>query len=148
MEVSVRPQNEIRTGFGTDERKSRFFIGPIHLLIVYSGAKLIFVRLTSTCRGRVFSLNSKEITVNLLAVISVYWNEKFSSSLFLSQDFLLYHNRRGNMLFAQTFMQSRKANRQSKVGVVNSVFSFAAKRGSQTVPSLYFFWWIFKLTIV
>ena len=30
------------------------------------------------------------------------------------------------MLFAQTFMQSRKANRQSKVGVVNSVFSFAA----------------------
>ena len=38
--------------------------------------ELTFVRLTSTCRGRVFSLNSKEITVNLLAVISVHWNEK------------------------------------------------------------------------
>ena len=48
-------------------------IGPIHLLIVYSGAKLIFVRLTSTY---VFSLNSEEIIVNLLAVISVHWNEK------------------------------------------------------------------------
>ena len=36
----------------------------------------IDLRLTSTCRGRVFSLNSKEITVNLLTVISVYWNEK------------------------------------------------------------------------
>ena len=30
-------------------------------LIVYSGAKLIFVPFTSTCQGRVFSLNSKEI---------------------------------------------------------------------------------------
>ena len=30
------------------------------------------------------------------------------------------------MLFAQTFMQSRNANRQSKDGVVNLVFSFAA----------------------
>ena len=126
MEVSVRPQNEIRTGFDTDERKLRFSIGPIHLLIVYSGTKLIFVRLTLNCPGRVFSLNSKEITVNLLAIISVHWNEKFSRSLFVSQDFLLYHNRRRNMLFAQTFMQSRKANRQSKVGIVNSVFSFAA----------------------
>ena len=65
----------MRTGFDTDERKSRFSIGPIHLSIVYSSAKLIFVRLTSNCRGRVFSLNSKEITVNLLAVISVHWNE-------------------------------------------------------------------------
>ena len=64
----------MRTGFDT-ERKLRFSIGPIHLSIVYSGGKLIFVRLTSTCRGRVFSLNSKEITVNLLAVISVHCNE-------------------------------------------------------------------------
>ena len=32
------------------------------LLIVYSGAKLIF--LYSTCRAGVFSLNSKEISVN------------------------------------------------------------------------------------
>ena len=80
---------------------------------------LIFVRLTSTCRGGVFRLNSKEITVNLLAVISVHGNEKFSGSLFLNQDFLFYHHRRRNMLFAQTFMQSRKANRQSKVGVLN-----------------------------
>ena len=64
-----------RTGFDTDERKSHFTIGhlTVLLLIVYS-TKLIFVRWT--CRGRVFSLNSKEITVNLLAVISVHWNEK------------------------------------------------------------------------
>ena len=50
------------------------FDSPIHLFIVCSGAKLIFIRWT--CRGRVFSLNSKEVTVNLLAVISVHWNEK------------------------------------------------------------------------
>ena len=69
-----------RTVFDTDERKSRFsnwsLNSSIHLLIVYSGVKFIFVRLTSTCQGRVFSLNSKEIAVNLLAVISVHWNEK------------------------------------------------------------------------
>ena len=64
--------------------------------------------------------------MNLLAVISVHWNEKFSSSLFLSQGFLFYHHRRKNMLFAQTFMQSIRVNRQSKVAVVNLVFSFAA----------------------
>ena len=82
--------------------------------------ELISLRLTSTCRGRVFSLNSKEITVNLLAVIYLYIGmKKFSSSLFLNQDFLFYHHRGTNMLFAQMFMQSRKANRQSKVGVVN-----------------------------
>ena len=67
-----------RTGFDADERKSRFSIGDfnslIHLLIVYSGAKLIFLRWT--CRCGVFSLNSWEISVNLLAVISVHWNEK------------------------------------------------------------------------
>ena len=51
--------------------------------------------------------------------------KKFSSSLFLSKDFLFHHHRRWNMLFAQMFMQSWKANRQSKVGVVNLVFSFA-----------------------
>ena len=74
-----------------------------------------------------FSLNCKEITENLLAVISVHSNDKFSSSLFLSQDFLFdHHCRRNNMLFAQTFMQSRKANRQSKVRVVNLEFLFAA----------------------
>ena len=60
------------TGFDTDERKSRFSIG--NLSFVYSGVKLIFVRWTR--RGRVFSLNSKEITVNLLSVISIHWNEK------------------------------------------------------------------------
>ena len=64
--------------------------------------------------------------MNLLAVISVHWNEKFSSSLFLSQDFLFYYHHRRNMLFTPTFIQSRKANRQSKVGVVNLIFSFAA----------------------
>ena len=67
-----------RTGFDADERKSRFsiahFNSPIHLLIVYSGAKLIFLRWT--CRGGVLSLNSKQISLNLLAVISVHWNEK------------------------------------------------------------------------
>ena len=67
-----------KTGFDADERKSRFsisyFNSPFHLLIVYSGTKLIFLRWT--CRGGVFSLNSKEISVNLLAVISVHWNEK------------------------------------------------------------------------
>ena len=66
-----------RTGFDADERKSRFSIGhfnsPIDLFIVYSDAKLIFLRWT--CRGEVFSFNSKEISVNLLAVISVHWNE-------------------------------------------------------------------------
>ena len=42
-------------GFNVDERKSRFSIGHFksHLLIVYSGAKLIFLRWT--CRGGVFS---------------------------------------------------------------------------------------------
>ena len=40
-----------------------------------------------------FSLNSREITVNLLAKISVHSEahglKKFSSSLFLSQDFFI-----------------------------------------------------------
>ena len=48
----------MRTGFDTDERKSRFSID--------------FCSLTSTCRGRVFSLNSKEITLNLLAIVSIH----------------------------------------------------------------------------
>ena len=65
--------------------------------------------------------------MNLLAVISVHWNEKFSGSLFLSQDFLFYHHRGRNMLFAQTFMQSRKDKRQSKVGFVNLEFLIAVQ---------------------
>ena len=67
-----------RTGFDAYERKSYFSIGhfnsPIHLLAVYSGAKLIFLRWI--CRGGVFSLDSNETSVDLFAVISVHWNEK------------------------------------------------------------------------
>ena len=106
------------------------FNSPIHYLIVYNGTKFIFVRWT--CRGKVFSLNYKEIIVNLLGVISVRWNEKLSSSFFLSLDFLLHHHRgRSYHLFAQTFierfMQSMQANRQPKAGVVNIlIFSFVA----------------------
>ena len=64
--------------------------------------------------------------MNLLAAISVHWNEKLSNSLFLRQDFLFYHQRRRNMLFAQTLCSPGRPNRQSKVGVVDLVFSFTA----------------------
>ena len=68
-----------RTGFDTDERKSRFSIGYLKVPLIFrwfavKGAKLISVRLT--CRGGVFSLNSEKTTVSILAVISVHWNEK------------------------------------------------------------------------
>ena len=45
----------------------------INLFIVYSVRE---IDLHWTYQGGVFSLNSEEISVNLLAVISVHWNEK------------------------------------------------------------------------
>ena len=74
-------------GQGSTLMKENFYWSlnsPIHLLIVYSHTKLIFFHLTSTCRGKVFSLNSKEITMNPYVGM-----KKFSGSLFLSQDFFI-----------------------------------------------------------
>ena len=66
--------------------------------------------------------------MNLLAVTSIHWIEKVYSLIIPQSGFLFYHHHRRNMLnFAQTFMQSRKANRQSTAGDVNLVFSFAAE---------------------
>ena len=61
--------------------------------------------------------------MNLLAVISVHWNESLAAHLSSVKIFYSTTIVEGKYYL---LIQSRKANRQSKAEVVNLVFSFAA----------------------
>ena len=99
---------------------------PIYLLTVYWSSFVWPGPVEVECSA----LNCKEITVNLLAVISVHWNEK----VFIipqSRFFILPPSQKEHAICSNVHMQSRKANRQS-----NQVISGVGNPHKLCRPSL------------
>ena len=67
--------------FDTDERKPRLSVGHLHVTVpsicfdCLQWREIDF-RSLDLSKYRMLSFSSREITINLLAVMSVHWNEK------------------------------------------------------------------------